>query len=632
MVVLSSAEVSLLVKETAKEVTGSYVRNVYTQSPRTVILKLYRPGVGGGELWLVAGSAFFYTTASLRKPSNPSAKTLQLRRYLQNLMIQQIQQLGYERIVEISFAKNGYKLLAELMPPGNIILTSDNKILWVLEEAEKGGRIMKIGVDYTPPPPRYSLLPGMRIENVWGRLNPKSPLVSTLSRDLGIGGKYGEEIVYRSGVDKMKKVEDLTAEELERIRSAVESFLSEISNPSPRLYLKNGEAMPSLIELKTMEGFNSRIFEKFTESVVNAYVYEAELSEAKAAEEEYKKVIEQLRKDLSEKQYTLLRLEKSRKDMEELISRIRENISIIDGFWEDVDGNMRMLREVFGEGVKHEHGLLVLSVESASAEFRRGISAHRQLGKLFDELKSIKHALQRLRDETDKLVKEIAEAEAKLAPVQRPFTAVKTKASQQPQPFRKFTTSGGFNVLLGKDAKSNIALLKKHLEKNDVVLHADLPGSPATVVKMGLKASQQDLEEAAQMTACYSRAWREGFTNCTVYYVSADQVSFTPPSGQYLPKGSFMVYGRKTYLTSELRLAAYFDQDINAQITPVLTALRTGVNHVELRPGNTKAQEASRFIADLLEVKPSEEQLWYLAKEIPYGRCSIYLRNKLIRS
>jgi hypothetical protein len=56
------------------------------------------------------------------------------------------------------------------------------------------------------------------------------------------------------------------------------------------------------------------------------------------------------------------------------------------------------------------------------------------------------------------------------------------------------------------------------------------------------------------------------------------------------------------------------------------------VNHVELRPGNTKAQEASRFIADLLEVKPSEEQLWYMAKEIPYGRCSIYLRNKLIRS
>jgi predicted ribosome quality control (RQC) complex YloA/Tae2 family protein len=138
MVVLSSAEVSLLLKEAAKEVTGSYVRNVYTQSPRTVILKLYRPSVGGGELWLVAGSAFFYTTASLRKPSSPSAKTLQLRRYLQNLMIQQIQQLGYERIVEISFAKNGYKLLAELMPPGNIILTSDNKILWVLEEAEKG--------------------------------------------------------------------------------------------------------------------------------------------------------------------------------------------------------------------------------------------------------------------------------------------------------------------------------------------------------------------------------------------------------------------------------------------------------------------------------------------------------------
>ena len=632
MVALNSAEVSVLVKEAGKEVVGSYVRNVYTPHERAVVLRLYRPGAGSGELWLVAGSAIFYVTASLRVPSTPSAKTLQLRRYLINQPIQHIQQMGYERIVELYFTKTEYRLLAELMPPGNIILTSDNKVLWVLEETKRGGRVLKKGSDYLPPPTRYSLLPGANIRDVWEKLNPKSPLVSALSRDLGIGGKYAEEIAYRSGVDKMKKVEDITEDEVGKVKQALNSLLTEISYPSPRLYFKDGEAIPSLTVLKTMEEYESKVFENFTESVINAYVYEVERSEAKAARDRHEKFVERLRKELSEKQYAMLQLEKKMSALEELITKVSEHINLIEGFWEDVDGGLTRLREVFGVGVKYEQGLLVVGTEDASTEFRKGVSVHRQVGKMFEELKSIRHAVQKLREEVDSLAKKVAEAEAKITPEPIPFKAVKIEPRRQSRPFREFTTSGGFKVLLGKDVRSNITLLKKHLEKTDIVLHADLHGSPATVVKMGSKASQNDLEEAAQMTACYSRAWKEGFGNCSVYYVSAEQVSFTPPSGQYLPKGSFMVLGRKTYLTSELRLAAYFDDDLNPHITPALTALRVGVNHVELRPGNTKAHEASKVIADLLEVKPSEEQLQSLAGEIPYGRCSIYFRNKLIRS
>ena len=50
------------------------------------------------------------------------------------------------------------------------------------------------------------------------------------------------------------------------------------------------------------------------------------------------------------------------------------------------------------------------------------------------------------------------------------------------------------------------------------------------------------------MAVCYSSAW-EAHIAASAWWVESSQVSKTAPSGEYLQTGSFMVRGRKNYLT-----------------------------------------------------------------------------------
>jgi hypothetical protein len=73
-------------------------------------------------------------------------------------------------------------------------------------------------------------------------------------------------------------------------------------------------------------------------------------------------------------------------------------------------------------------------------------------------------------------------------------------------------------------------------------------GAPFVVVKtQGEVPSEQTVKEAAQFAASYSQAWKGGLGAVDVYWVRPEQVSKTPPSGEYLPRGAFMIYGTKNY-------------------------------------------------------------------------------------
>ncbi|MBD3388638.1 MAG: DUF814 domain-containing protein [Candidatus Altiarchaeales archaeon] len=115
--------------------------------------------------------------------------------------------------------------------------------------------------------------------------------------------------------------------------------------------------------------------------------------------------------------------------------------------------------------------------------------------------------------------------------------------------FRWFRSSDGLLVLGGRDATTNDILVKKHLEANDLVFHANVQGAPFIVVKneRGGEVPERTITEAATAAASYSKAWSRGMGSCDVYQVNPDQVSKTPPSGEYLPKGAFMIYGEKTW-------------------------------------------------------------------------------------
>ena len=101
--------------------------------------------------------------------------------------------------------------------------------------------------------------------------------------------------------------------------------------------------------------------------------------------------------------------------------------------------------------------------------------------------------------------------------------------------------------------------------KADLFFHAEIQGAPYTIIVSESSESEindEDIKTAAQLAASYSNAWKAGYGAIDVYYVPGENVGFTAPSGEYIPRGGIMVRGTRTYLRgTELKLAIGFEED-----------------------------------------------------------------------
>ena len=115
-----------------------------------------------------------------------------------------------------------------------------------------------------------------------------------------------------------------------------------------------------------------------------------------------------------------------------------------------------------------------------------------------------------------------------------------------------FYSNDGFLVILGRNAEQNEQVCKKYLEKNDIYVHGDFHGCGSCVIKSDNKQIPiSTLEQAGAFCLCFSKAWTTNIID-KCYWVTADQVSKTAPSGEYLTTGSMMIRGKKNYLSYPL--------------------------------------------------------------------------------
>jgi len=172
----------------------------------------------------------------------------------------------------------------------------------------------------------------------------------------------------------------------------------------------------------------------------------------------------------------------------------------------------------------------------------------------FDRAKRMKGKSEEAGRQIEKTKKEISELERREA-----AKAMETERAERGTaaavPIRKewyhsyhwFMTSDGFLAIGGKSAGQNEEVVKKHLAAEDLFFHADIRGGSVVVLKNGKKAPDSSIEQAAQFAACNSNAWKVGYATIDVYSVPKDQVSKSPPPGEYLEKGSFFISGTKRY-------------------------------------------------------------------------------------
>ncbi len=122
--------------------------------------------------------------------------------------------------------------------------------------------------------------------------------------------------------------------------------------------------------------------------------------------------------------------------------------------------------------------------------------------------------------------------------------------------FHWFFSSEGFLCIGGRDATSNEIVIKKHAEKDDLIFHTDISGSPFFIIKSeGKKVGEPTMDEAAQADASYSKAWKTGVSTTEVYMIKPDQVSKEAKAGEYMAKGAFMIYGKRKYFSPDIKIA-----------------------------------------------------------------------------
>ncbi|PLW79347.1 hypothetical protein C0585_08020 [Candidatus Woesearchaeota archaeon] len=182
--------------------------------------------------------------------------------------------------------------------------------------------------------------------------------------------------------------------------------------------------------------------------------------------------------------------------------------------------------------------------------------------------------------------------------------------------FRWFITSEGFLCVGGRDATTNEIIVKKHAEKEDIVFHTDMAGSPFVVLKDGKKAGVVSLQECADFTAAHSKGWKMGLATLKVFYVDSSQVTKEAQSGEYLQKGSFMIRGKTNYVDPTMNYAVCVHEGF-AMGGPV-KAVKKHSNYVELIQGDEKTSDTAKKLKKLLDYDDVDD----LIRALPIG-CKI---------
>jgi len=229
------------------------------------------------------------------------------------------------------------------------------------------------------------------------------------------------------------------------------------------------------------------------------------------------------------------------------------------------------------------------------------------------KLEGAKKALEESKKKLAKLWKE----ESKFLEEERVRREEKLKKDRKREWYEKFHwffSSDDFLCIGGKDATTNEIVIKKHLDKEDLVLHTDAPGSPFFVVKNGQNASENTISEAAQATAVYSKAWKLGHSVAEVFSVLPEQVSKEAKSGEYISKGSFMIYGKKNFFHPKLEYVIGIVDGIVISGPVSVVSKKTG-QYVVVLPGEEKKSSLAKKIRAKLKEGDLDDIIRFLPGE-----------------
>jgi len=649
---LAALDIYTIVHE-LQDLIGSYIDKIYQLSKEEVIIRVNNRQIKQKEiLYAHSDGLFFRTTDSFDTPMKPTTFAMTLRKHINNGRISSITQHEFDRIIKIKIQKKEeYTLLFELIPNGNIILLDkDDRIVMPLKHQHWSQRTIRINTTYQPPPSQANPFT-LSFEQFNEAIKESdADLVRSLAVKLSLGGRYAEEMCSQVSIPKDTLAQTLTTEQQKEIYDQLQEFLIPFKNKSfsPTLVTYNEnkkEITPIPFHIhhqKTTEKLSS--FSEGLQQLLTKKIKEEPVSPFQKKKDKLLRQQQQQEKAIKESDEKI----KNKKHQGDVIYL---HYTTIEQLITEIQENRKLLtKKELAQALNEKEMVNNFSSDTPFITLELPDEHQQPISITIDYRKSVAENAEESYDKSKKIAQKKEGAINALAKTKEKLKLLQKQEEKQIQrenkqyeqkqaakkhfwfeQYRWSMTSNGNIVLGGKDAKSNDQLIKKHLESGDRYVHADIHGAPSCILKnktideKKIDITEDSLQEACVFSACYSRAWKQ-FAEAQAYWVLPEQVSKTPQSGEFVPKGAFIIRGKRQYCTCKMQLAIgiIIIEDTKKIMGGAPSTIKKWCDtFIIIEPGMKKSSAIAKEIAEFLDSTPTMIQ-----QVLPPGESHIIFQSK----
>ncbi|CUU04216.1 Predicted component of the ribosome quality control (RQC) complex, YloA/Tae2 family, contains fibronectin-binding (FbpA) and DUF814 domains [Candidatus Thermokryptus mobilis] len=340
-------------------------------------------------------------------------------------------------------------------------------------------------------------------KDVWESNKIENPVLRFVKSVDTIDMLTAREILHRAG-------------ELEagRIWKALVDVGAELENPKPRIYYEG--SFPRYFSIIELTHINLRkiefddINEAIRKFVIETRVSKSYRDEKKTIETKLNELVEK-RKRTIEKVIEEIENNQRAQQYEVYGSILMANLNLIEKGLEEVE-LVNMFSEK-GEKIKIKLDPSLSPVENAQMYFEKAKKTKASLKIAQERLERLKFEIKQLENLLDELAlcenfDALKKFKEKNLEELKKFGIVKDKlVAKVGGKFKRFIVDGGFEVWVGKDAKSNELLTFKFSDKEDLWFHARGTSGAHVVLKTGKRQpSKKAIEQAGSIAAYFSQA------------------------------------------------------------------------------------------------------------------------------
>ncbi len=530
----SSFDVARMVRE-LHGMVGTRVRKAYQPHHEQVVLRLNPKGEPSVDLVIVRGKRLYMSRRDRPMPNNPSPFAMILRKHLGNSRLVEVEQLGFDRVVILTFEHGGgqYKLVIELFRDGNVLLLDDNDvILQPLTHAKYASRALKRGETYAPPP--ETLDPRGLDRNGLDNLldNSEHSLIRTLAARANLGRIYGNAVCSAAEIDSDDPADSLDETQREVLSESMNKLLEELAEAKGAyIWFEDKEGLNSWKSAQDdpqerdsasgMIGEFSPINLPFMDSSLRANI--ANLSEAydvifgahdaiayirreeeklAAAGEDDEEQKAKLDRRAAQQRSAIERFESQAALTQELAKSIQDNWTHVDDLlgqvnslianegWQTLDSKVSDVAWI--DRIDPAKGTILARLPDEDNEPGASVtlsvenSVHQNAQTYFEQARTLKDKAKGAKVALERTESQAAKEAAKR---EKEAAAGRVRIGKRSKRFwfekhRWGILSDGRLVVGGRDAKGNDTVVRKYLRSTDLYVHADLHGAPSCSLRL----------------------------------------------------------------------------------------------------------------------------------------------------